>query len=99
MGKEYNKIGKKYEGMIKHDALKRYLQYPGLLKLLGNVKGKRVLDIGCGNGFFSSMIAERGAKIVGFDISEKQIEFAKDNEEKLKLGMEFFCANQLSFFC
>lgn len=94
---EYNKIGEKYSELIKKDPLKIYLQYPGLIKLLGNIKGKCMLDIGCGNGFFSSMIAEKGAKIVGFDVSEKQIELAKENEKKLKLGMEFFCSDQFRF--
>ena len=95
--KEYNKIGEKYAEMIKEDALKKYLQYPGLIKLLGNIKGKRILDIGCGNGFFSNKIAERGAKIVGFDVSEKQIELAKETEKNMKRGMEFFCSDQFKF--
>jgi len=95
--KEYNKIGERYAKMIKQDALKKYLQYPGLIKLLGNVKDKLVLDIGCGNGYFSSMVAEEGAKLVGFDVSEKQIELAKENEKDLKLGMEFFCSDQFKF--
>lgn len=95
--KEYNKIGEKYANLIKKDPLKKYLQYPGLIKMLGNVKGKKILDIGCGNGFFSSMIAQKGAKIVGFDVSEKQIELALETEKKEKLGMEFFCSDQFKF--
>jgi|SRR3989344_6152457 len=95
--KEYDKIGEKYANLIKNDPLKNYLQYPGLIGLLGNVKGKKILDIGCGNGFFSSMIAKKGAKIVGFDASEKQIELAIQNEKKMKLEMEFFCSDQFKF--
>ncbi len=95
--KEYNIIAGKYTELIKKDGLKHYLQYPGLLKILGNVRHKSVLDIGCGNGFFSSMVAKQGAKIVGFDASKKQIELAKENEKNLKLGMEFFCSDQSKF--
>jgi len=95
--KEYNKIGEKYACMIKTDPLKIYVQYPGLLKLLGNVKGKKILDIGCGNGFFSSMIAIKGAKIVGFDVSEKQIELAKESKDNMKLNLEFFLSDQFKF--
>lgn len=97
VSEEYNKIGEKYAEMIKTDALKIYLQYPGLIRLLGNVKGKKVLDIGCGNGFFSSMVAEKGAEVVGFDVSKKQIELAIENEKKMKLGMNFFCSDQFKF--
>ena len=94
---EYNKIAEQYANMIKTDALKIYLQYPGLINLLGNVKGKTILDIGCGNGFFSSMVAKKGAKIIGFDVSKKQIQLAVENEKVMKLGMKFFCSDQFKF--
>jgi len=97
MKKQYNKIGEKYANMIKTDPLKNYLQYPGLIRLLGDIKGKKILDIGCGNGFFSKMVAEKGASIVGFDVSEKQIELAIENEKRDKLGMTFVCSDQFKF--
>ena len=37
----------------------------------------RVLDIGCGTGISSKFMGELGAKVVGIDISDKLIEFAK----------------------
>lgn len=42
-------------------------------KLLGDLKGKRVLDIGCGTGRIIQMLRERGAEIVAFDISEEML--------------------------
>jgi len=44
-----------------------------LEKLLGNLKGKRVLDIGCGTGRIIQMLKEKGAEIVALDISEEMI--------------------------
>ena len=42
------------------------------------VPGKRVLDIGCGDGDWCSLIAQYGAKTVdGFDIQEEMVELAK----------------------
>jgi SAM-dependent methyltransferase len=40
-----------------------------VLDAVGPVKGKRVLEIACGTGRFTTMLAERGAAIVGLDIS------------------------------
>jgi ubiquinone/menaquinone biosynthesis C-methylase UbiE len=42
-------------------------------KVLGNLKGKRVLDIGCGTGRVIQMLREKGAKVVALDISEEMI--------------------------
>jgi len=47
------------------------------LKLFGNVRGKKLLDLGCGGGQVSVFFAKRGAVVTGVDFSEKQIDFAK----------------------
>src|ERR1700716_2886397 len=49
------------------DFAKRHLANPALLRLLGEVRGRRVLDAGCGDGYFSRMLAERGARVVGVE--------------------------------
>ena len=47
------------------------------LKLLGDVKGKDVLEIGCGGGQNTVVLAKWGARSVGLDISGEQIKFAR----------------------
>lgn len=42
----------------------------GMEKVLGRVKGKRILSVGCGGGDFELALAQKGAKVVGTDISE-----------------------------
>ena len=46
--------------------------------LLGDVRGKRVVDFGCGSGANSVHIALRGAKLAGLDISESLIALARE---------------------
>jgi len=41
------------------------------------LKGRRVLDIGCGGGLLTEGMAERGAKVTGIDLSEGAIKVAK----------------------
>jgi SAM-dependent methyltransferase len=52
--------------------------YIYLVKCLGDLAGKRVLDCGCGNGRFSVILAKRGAEVEGFDISKSGIEVARE---------------------
>src|ERR1700737_4940527 len=45
--------------------------------LLGNVLDKTVLDLGCGAGDNSVLLARRAAKVVGLDISPDLVEIAR----------------------
>lgn len=39
----------------------------------GALQDVRVLDVGCGGGFLSEGLAEKGAKVVGIDVSVESI--------------------------
>lgn len=52
-----------------------------------------VLDIGCGNGALSYDIAKKAKKVVGIDLSEKNISFAK--ERYSKENIEYICGDAL----
>ena len=47
------------------------------LKLLGSVEGKRILDLGCGNGHNAIALARQGAKVIGVDESSDQVAAAR----------------------
>ena len=49
-----------------------------MLDALGNVRGKRALDIGCGEGRFSRLLAGLGAEVTGIDLTEPLIERARE---------------------
>jgi ubiquinone/menaquinone biosynthesis C-methylase UbiE len=48
-----------------------------MLDSLGDVSGKSVIDIGCGEGRFSRLLSERGATVTGVDLTEAFIERAR----------------------
>jgi ubiquinone/menaquinone biosynthesis C-methylase UbiE len=50
---------------------------PALLELLGDVAGLRVLDVGCGPGFYAEELVARGADVVAFDQGERMVELAR----------------------
>lgn len=67
--------------LISHRLGKRNIFVLGLYKrfliLAGDVKGKRILDVGCGDGVLAHMLADRGAEVVGADASQEAITFAR----------------------
>lgn len=70
------------------------------LKLLGDVKGKDVLEIGCGGGQNAIVLAKWGARSVGLDISEEQIKYARKLAKREGVGVPFYIGNMedLSMF-
>ena len=57
------------------------------LNVLPDVAGKDVIELGCGTAYWSAWLARRGAKPVGIDISEQQLESARGFQ--LEHGIEF----------
>lgn len=49
-----------------------------LLELLGDLEGRDVLDAGCGEGFLARILAARGARVTGIDLSPRLIQFARE---------------------
>jgi len=50
---------------------------PNLLRVLGPIRGKHVLDVACGEGFFSRALHAEGAIVTGADIAPELIKIAK----------------------
>jgi len=75
-----------------------YYQY--FFKLIGEIKGIRVLDLGCGDGWFSNLLAEFGATVTGIDISIELLQKAVKNyklENKTGPNYVKMAAEDLSF--
>lgn len=90
MGTDYNDIFLEYKIVNRELAVIKYAEEFTLLSLLGDVKGRLILDLACGEGRFSRKIMQRGARhVVGVDISEKMIELAKRAEKENPLGAEY----------
>ncbi len=66
------------------------LVVPALLEVIGEIHDKRVLDVCCGEGFFTRLLASRGAYVTGVDISANLIVMAKQKEDQERSGIEYF---------
>ena len=60
-----------------------------MLDALGDVSGKSVIDIGCGEGRFCRLLSDLGAVVTGIDLTEALIERARiigSNRETYLVG-------------
>ncbi len=73
----------------KHDLYRELINNPAFFELLGEVNNLRMLDVGCGEGITTRMLADRGAKVTGIDLSEKMIELAKQHDAKESCGIQY----------
>lgn len=84
-------------------TFQRELILPNLTSRMNIQKGETILDLACGEGFFSREFYKRGADVIGVDISRELIEIAKKKLEPSKLStkrkIEFFSspASRLNF--
>jgi len=74
---------------IEKDGNRNYILAPASKKMLGDIKGLEVLDLACGEGYFSRLLASAGARVSGLDISKNLIEFARGKEDDSHLGIEY----------
>ncbi len=56
--------------------------FPKVLEFAGDLRDRQVLDFGCGQGRFSRRFCDLGAKVIGFDRSEAELEIARKQDRK-----------------
>jgi ubiquinone/menaquinone biosynthesis C-methylase UbiE len=90
MSTDYDDIAFEYKIINSQLPVKKYAEEFNFLNLLGDVKGRTVLDLACGEGRFTRKIKQRGARhVVGVDISQKMIELARSAEKENPLSVEY----------
>lgn len=74
--------------------------YADVLQRVGPVSGQRVLEVGCGSGYFLRLAADHGAEVVGLDASEALLGLARERvpEAELHTGdLQFLPFDDASF--
>ena len=87
IAEEWNDAAESWVDFVRQgkDYFREELNNPGMLRLIGKVKGLEVLDIACGEGYNTRILAGKGAKVTGVDLSRKLIEHAKSQEKNDRL--------------
>lgn len=90
---DYDRIAEEYK-RSKFQPWRKHVECYTLFRLIGDVTGLAVLDLACGEGFYTRRLAERGAsRVVGVDRSGGMIELARAEEARAPLGIEYLVAD------
>ncbi|MEK7549117.1 MAG: class I SAM-dependent methyltransferase [Patescibacteria group bacterium] len=89
-------VAKWYDNLLKEEGTyQKEVILPNLLRLL-DIKGEIILDLACGQGFFTREFHKKGAKVIGVDISKELIALARKNSPK-DMNFSVAPANNLDF--
>lgn len=82
-----------------YDIYRDHLNTPAFFEILPVIDGLKGLEIGCGEGYNTRLLAKNGAKIDAIDISPRFIASAKSLERESPLGINYAvaCASELPF--
>jgi 2-polyprenyl-3-methyl-5-hydroxy-6-metoxy-1,4-benzoquinol methylase len=86
----YDQFASQYTAMItmqEKTGIESSPIMPPFLQVVGDVSGLTVLDAGCGEGYLSRILVQRGANVTGIDISAPLVEIARTKE----------CTDQISY--
>jgi len=89
MAEIFNELIANYQSSIENPLVGFVYRY-SCIQLIGDIKGKSILDFGCGDGVFSRLIKQFGAsEVVGVDLSEKMIAACNKKEQLETLGIKY----------
>ena len=93
----YNDNAKKWL-RLEPSSLSDFTARPLVFEACGELNGRSVLDIGCGEGYCARELKRRGAgDYLGLDLSSKMIEAAQFQEAGDLLGIEYHACNVVEF--
>jgi SAM-dependent methyltransferase len=90
---EYDSIGREYQES-KRLPFRLHIEEHSMFELLGDLEGRSVVDLACGEGIYSRKLLHRGAsRVVGVDISPEMVALARQAEAAEPLGAEYVVAD------
>ena len=94
----YNQLAEVYAQRVGTKPHNAYYERPATLSLLPDLKGKSVLDAGCGPGVYAEILVGLGAEVVAMDVSPKMVAYAQDRIGGKALVIEASLEDPLVFF-
>jgi SAM-dependent methyltransferase len=91
--RSWNAIADDWVAHADNNDYRNHYLMPRLLAMLGDVAGKTMLDLGCGEGGYARALARRGALVTAVDGSARMIEIARERAQAENLGIRFVHAN------
>jgi len=74
---EYDAMASGYDPHNATSGANNYYERPATIALLGDVSGRRILEVGCGSGPLTEWLTDHGASVVACDVSSAMLDIAR----------------------
>jgi ubiquinone/menaquinone biosynthesis C-methylase UbiE len=96
MTTDYNAIAQEYK-QSKQQPWRTHIECFTFFELIGDLTGLSVLDLACGEGYYTRQLKRGGAgRVVGVDLSDGMIDLARAQEAREPLGIEYLVSDAKS---
>jgi 2-polyprenyl-3-methyl-5-hydroxy-6-metoxy-1,4-benzoquinol methylase len=92
----YDDIAEWYDTWVGTHSMREDPYFQAVEALMGEVAGRRVCDLACGQGRVARHLADLGTHVVGIDLSAKLLEIARRHEQAMPRGIEYVQADAQS---
>lgn len=81
----WGEVAEWYDDLLSNseDSYQKNVILPNLIRLVDPKPNLKILDLACGQGYFSFAFRDKGAEVIGCDISEELIKIAKDTAKHI----------------
>jgi ubiquinone/menaquinone biosynthesis C-methylase UbiE len=93
MVSSYDEIAEWYDNWVGTHSMSDDPYFRAAEALMGEVAGQRICDLACGQGRVARHLADRGAHVVGVDLSANLLAIARRHEETSPRGIEYIHAD------
>ncbi|MDJ0675971.1 MAG: class I SAM-dependent methyltransferase [Calothrix sp. MO_167.B42] len=70
-GSSYQGIAQNYAQMVENKPIHIYYERPAVISLLPSLTNTKVLDVGCGSGWYAEYLLSQGAQVTSFDVNQE----------------------------
>jgi SAM-dependent methyltransferase len=82
---------------LTHRNFRRIEECRTLIEWLDPRPGERILDVGCGDGYYDDLIARSGAEVTGIDVNRRRLAVARSRYESDRIDFRFMDAERMEF--
>jgi len=95
VSREWDEASKPWADFVRmhKDYYREKMNNPATLRMVGNVKDKQLLDLSCGEGYNTRILAKKGARVIGVDFSKEMIKLARQREKRDRLGIRYYVSD------
>jgi len=95
MAVQYDIKASEYEKTL-DNPFRMYPERNSFVQTLGDIRGKSILDVGCGEGYYTRILKKLGAgEVIGLDMATKIIDIARAKEQIEPLGIKYIVEDLL----